>query len=355
MTQCLLGLGSNLGDRQQTLRQATSRVANLDGCQLIAHSRWHETAPIGGPSGQGAFLNGALLIDCSIPPHELAKALQAIETQLGRARAIRWDARAIDIDLLLYGSERVETADLTIPHPRMSFRKFVLEPAAEIAGFMVEPVSGWTLTALLSHLQNAARYVAVTSPSPEIATWLANQLCQVLGCQLLEISSTDTPDAGDSNRPGVVESSERRIAALRRSHWARDQELLQRLTPGHDNSLPTVPPVVSDFWLAPATSVPMPRGKPPENNPAGSNDVLSPALVIAVTPSSEKKFWEKNKTKKQPVLPKSPPSPSPELQQRNSHGPMARIQADDPAIVLQEAIAAIRSIWPELAMLSEEM
>ncbi len=357
MARCLLGLGSNLGDRRATLRQAISQVAKLGDCRLIACSRWHETTPIGGPSGQGAFLNGALLIDSLLPADELARALQAVESRLGRDRAIRWDARAIDIDLLLYGDSVIETKKLTVPHPRMSFRKFVLEPAAEIAGFMLDPVSGWTLTGLLSHLEGAARYVAVTSANPKIAAWLAERLCQKMACLQLEETCSLLPGAGDCEQLGTVEFSERADKRLLRSFWFQDKELSKRLPPSGEGSPLGVPPVVTAFWRNPTEQVPIQRGKPRESGQIISSEILSPALVIAVEPSSEKNFWKKIPTKKfqenSPVLESSWSSWRKRVAHQG-HGPMAKIQSDDPAIVLQESIAAIRSIWPELAVKSPE-
>ncbi len=361
MARCLLGLGSNLGDRRAMLRRATGCVGRLSGCQLLAQSRWHETAPIGGPAGQGAFLNGALLLDCTTPAVELAGALQAIESQLGRNRAIRWDARAIDIDLLLFGDEVIDTPDLSVPHPRMSFRKFVLEPAAEIAGFMVEPVLGWTLSRLLCYLEGAPRYVAVASADAAISEWLADGLSRELGCPRLE-------GAGDSEVSATVEFNEWAIAQLCNSRWENDQDLAKRLAPVHKDSQEAVPPVVSAFWYDEITAgllfqtedtlVPTQRGKPLEKDAPMVASTLHPALVITVEPDSKENFRKKIGTKSEKkassFFPVSPQLSFHETSERKGHGPMARIRADDPAIVLQEAVAAVRSVWPELAVLSAE-
>ncbi len=303
MARCLLGLGSNLGDRRTTLRRATGSVARLDGCRLLAQSRWHETTPIGGPAGQGAFLNGALLLDCTIPPEDLARELQTIEAQLGRNRAIRWDARAIDIDLLLFAAEVIESPNLSVPHPRMSFRKFVLEPAAEIAGFMVDPVTGWTVSRLLAHLSEAPPYVAITSADAALAAWLAEELCQELGYLRQE------PFPG-LEEAGLPENT----ATCRVLKKPRDSEL-----------------------------------------PMAGASTLRPALIITVEPSSQENFWKKTERKKRKKTESFPPSTSfHKFLKRKGHGPLARIRADDPAIVLQEAVAAVRSVWPELPVFSEK-
>jgi len=361
MTRCLLGLGSNLGDRRSMMHQATGKVLRLSGCQLLAQSRWYETVPIGGPAGQGGFLNGALLLDCAIPAEDLARALQTIESQLGRNRAVRWDARAIDIDLLLFGGEVIESPGLSVPHPRMSFRRFVLEPAAEIAGYMIDPISGWTLSRLLSYLENAPRYVAVAAEDAVIADWLASELCQELRCPRLGEFFPEKEGTGDLGESAELEFSEWAIARLRKADWEKETELKKRLASNCGESQEVVTPVVSDFWYdevvasrqlqAVEPSLPMQRGKPLKIEPLAGASILHPALVITVEPDSKENFRKKislKKIKKPPTFFSIPP----QLSLRESlegHGPMARIRAEDPVVVIQEAIAAIRSVWPELS------
>lgn len=180
MTRCLLALGANLGDRAATLRQTLELIAQLPATQLLARSTWHETAPVGGPAGQASFLNGAVLLDTTLEAPKLARDLQKIETLLGRNRQIRWDARTIDIDILLFGEKRVDMADLQIPHPRMAFRQFVLAPAAEIAGDMRHPPVGWTIAALSSHWRTAPRQVALVGQNQELLKWLSDELSRKL-------------------------------------------------------------------------------------------------------------------------------------------------------------------------------
>jgi len=327
------------------LRRATCCVERLSGCQLLAQSRWQETVPIGGPAGQGAFLNGALLLECTISATELAGALQAIEAQLGRERAIRWDARAIDIDLLLYGSEVIDSRDLSVPHPRMSCRKFVLEPAAEIGGFMIDPISGWTLCGLLRHLQDSPRYVAVVSSERAVAEWLAERLCQELRCPRLEEIFPGTGGVGDLGGPATVEFNQWADASLRRSRWEDDKELAKRLPSCCGGLQETVSPVVS-------AAVPTQRGLPLREDILPDASMLRPALVIVVEPAAEEKFWKKIGTKKDkktpPIFPVPPCSLFFESSNCQGFGPMVRLRAEDLAIVMQEAVAAIRSVWPEL-------
>jgi 7,8-dihydro-6-hydroxymethylpterin-pyrophosphokinase (HPPK) len=107
------------------------------------------------------------VIETTIPPLQLLDELGKIELRHGRQPAERWSPRTIDIDILLYGSEVAETAMLTLPHPRMSFRRFVLEPGAEVAPKMLHPTIGWPVERLLLHLNAASDQLAIVSPSDE--------------------------------------------------------------------------------------------------------------------------------------------------------------------------------------------
>src|SRR5262245_45354663 len=126
MARALIGLGANLGDRLDTLVRAVGLLAAHGAITLQARSGWHETQPIGGRVGQGSFLNGAALVETSLAPHTLLEVLKQIETQLGRLPGERWDERPVDLDLLLFDGEVISTSTLTVPHPRMAFRRFVL-------------------------------------------------------------------------------------------------------------------------------------------------------------------------------------------------------------------------------------
>lgn len=178
MTRVLVALGANLGNREDTLDQCLAALARLPQTQLLARSGWYSTTPVGGPSGQSGFLNGAVLLGTTLTAQTLANESKRIETQLGRQRHVRWDARKIDIDLLLFGEQVIKTPELEIPHPRMVCRRFVIDPACEIAGEMIHPLSGWTLFALRSHWQSSPRTVSVSSPDAELAAWLSRELSQ---------------------------------------------------------------------------------------------------------------------------------------------------------------------------------
>jgi 2-amino-4-hydroxy-6-hydroxymethyldihydropteridine diphosphokinase len=152
MAWCLLALGSNLGDRAELLCRAIDALSRLPHTRLTARSSWHETQPQGGPPGQGPFLNGAALLSTTLSPEALSSELLRIETALGRVRGERWGPRTIDLDLLLYDHEMRDAPELTLPHPRMASRRFVLAPAVEVAPWMVHPTSGWTIAQLLANL-----------------------------------------------------------------------------------------------------------------------------------------------------------------------------------------------------------
>ncbi|MCC7473833.1 MAG: 2-amino-4-hydroxy-6-hydroxymethyldihydropteridine diphosphokinase [Pirellulales bacterium] len=178
MPTCLLGLGANLGDCQATLETAVREIAALPNVQVVRASRWQRTKPVGGPAGQNEFVNGALLIESSLPALTLLAELQQIETRHGRQRTERWAPRTLDIDLLLYGRNVCETAMLTLPHPRMSFRPFVLVPAVEVAPAVLHPTIGWPLERLLLHLQQARDAVALISPCDSLRAQLTATLQQ---------------------------------------------------------------------------------------------------------------------------------------------------------------------------------
>jgi len=133
VTDCCIGLGANLGAAIDTLRAATSALSALPGTQLLAVSRVYRSAPVG-PAGQDDYLNAAVRIATELPPQDLLDASQAIETRAGRVRTQRWGPRTLDLDLLLCGDAMIDTGRLTIPHPRIVERNFVLLPLIDLLG-----------------------------------------------------------------------------------------------------------------------------------------------------------------------------------------------------------------------------
>ena len=149
--QVAIALGSNLGDRGAHLDFAVSRLSQILG-STHASSR-SDTAPVDVAGEQPRYLNAAVVGSTTLTAHELLVAMQAIETERGRTRPFVNAPRTLDLDLVLYGDAIVSDAVLTVPHPRFRERAFVLEPLAEIAPEMVDPVSGLTVKALAEQLR----------------------------------------------------------------------------------------------------------------------------------------------------------------------------------------------------------
>lgn len=129
--QAFLSLGSNLGDRREALQAALLGLERR-GVRVVRRSSLYETAPIG-VTDQPPFLNLAVEVATDLTPEELLAACRRVEDDLGRVRQERWGPRTVDIDILLYDRRTVRTADLEIPHPRLTERRFVLVPLLEIA------------------------------------------------------------------------------------------------------------------------------------------------------------------------------------------------------------------------------
>jgi len=132
MATATLSLGSNRGDRAENLRVALQKIGELPSTRVVKTSTFHETDPVGGPP-QGKFLNAAARLETGLEPLNLLRSLQKIEQEMGRpADHERWGPRVIDLDLLTYDNRVLNTPELTLPHPRMQERAFVLDPLSEI-------------------------------------------------------------------------------------------------------------------------------------------------------------------------------------------------------------------------------
>jgi 2-amino-4-hydroxy-6-hydroxymethyldihydropteridine diphosphokinase len=142
--RAFLGLGSNLGDRLGYLQLAVDGLAASPGVHVVAVSPVYETAPVGGPE-QPDYLNAVAEVDTTLTARELLALANAIEAEAERVRKERWGPRTLDVDVLLVGDEHHETPELTVPHPRMAERGFVLAPLADLAPELVPSPDGpWT-------------------------------------------------------------------------------------------------------------------------------------------------------------------------------------------------------------------
>ena len=153
MATAYLNLGSNLGDRLQYLKGAVRKIEESDEFSIKKFSSVYETQPVG-YQNQRWFLNLVVEVQTSFDPFPLMKHLLAIEDQMGRKREERWAPRNIDIDLLLYDDRIVDSDRLTIPHPRMHKRRFVLIPLAEIAPQFLHPVLRKNIKELLKNCED---------------------------------------------------------------------------------------------------------------------------------------------------------------------------------------------------------
>ncbi len=158
MPRTLISLGANLGNVRESMHAAKRLLADSFGSTNLVLSQLYRTPPIGGPDGQGDFLNAVAAIETNRSVWEVWDTLKSIESTLGRQRQFRWEARRIDVDLLLYDQQRVWTPHLKVPHPRMCMRTFVVVPALEIVADWIEPVTGWSISKLHFHLKNSQSY-----------------------------------------------------------------------------------------------------------------------------------------------------------------------------------------------------
>jgi 2-amino-4-hydroxy-6-hydroxymethyldihydropteridine diphosphokinase len=151
-----IGIGANLGDPKKQLAQAIARLNEAEEVEVMRVSEFYLTPPLG-PPGQPWYVNAAVQVKTRLTPEELLRVLIGIETAMGRVRGERWGPRLIDLDLLLYNGEIVAGPELTIPHPEMQRRAFVLAPLAEIAPEAWHPVLQKTVAQLWRELDAAER------------------------------------------------------------------------------------------------------------------------------------------------------------------------------------------------------
>ena len=148
MTRIAIALGSNLGDREANLAFGLSALPGF--ITHLQQSSWHDTIPVGVSSDQPRYLNGVVIGETALSARDLLDRLLAIETAAGRTRPSPMAPRTLDLDLILFGDQKIEEPGLTVPHPRFRERLFVLEPLAEVAPDWIDPVTGRSIRDLLS-------------------------------------------------------------------------------------------------------------------------------------------------------------------------------------------------------------
>lgn len=193
MPRCYISLGGNSGPVAATFELALERLPGAGDCQVVAVSSFNKTAPVGDHAGAG-FLNAAAELQTALTPLQLLDKLQAIERELGRTRTIHWGPRTLDLDLLFWESQIINSPRLVVPHPAAWYRRFVLDPLVEIAPHFVHPVKQLDMTTLRARLLVRPFRVSVAGGTFENKSELIRRL------------STDFPDVVFSDWDPSAES-----------------------------------------------------------------------------------------------------------------------------------------------------
>ncbi len=219
MPTILIALGANLGDRGAVLSEAVDQLAADPDFSLEDRSEVLITKPVGGPSGQPDYLNSAAKFSTSLSPDQVHQKLIEVEQSHGRVRIQRWGARKLDLDLLLYDQQTIKTPQLTIPHPRMTFRHFVMQPAAQVAAQMLHPELNVTIGQLWQHLSSAPPVVEIaTLPGPAVA-------------QLLDETAKELGDSEISFAAELLSFPESKDQLVRSLHSLTQQQAEHRRVP----------------------------------------------------------------------------------------------------------------------------
>ncbi|QDU96887.1 2-amino-4-hydroxy-6-hydroxymethyldihydropteridine diphosphokinase [Lignipirellula cremea] len=335
--ECLVSAGSNQGDRMATLQAAMQSLQTHPQITRLVSSDWCETVPAGGPGGQGAFLNGVVRLQTTLEPLALLHLLQRIENQQGRQRLERWGARTLDLDLLLYGEASLQTLELQVPHPRMAFRRFVLEPAAEVAPHLRHPTTGWSVQQLLQHLNESPRYAALAGGSA--AQRRAIVLASVTGSDTRPLIAADAADAAKESQlsPGqeLAAAWRRQVACLESALGDPPAASLRQSAEVAKEEDGGAVCWVSDFWI--------------EQTWSESQHFL--AEEAAAGPAMAKRAPMPPRSRLRPrllvVVETNDPAETSRFARLNARlslpdtGPMLRVPGDDPATAVRELSGAL--------------
>lgn len=228
-----------MGKRREYLDRAMELLRYMPGVTLVQVSRYRDTRPIGGPPGQGVFLNGACLLETDLGPHDVLGMLAAVENTLDRERGERWGPRTVDLDLLLYDDIVLATESLTLPHPRMVTRRFVLEPCVEIAPDFVHPSADCTLACLLESISTPHPHVAVVGVPGAGAGEVAAAVAHATLARLVSAPAEYAVIGGTTARPDSVTGD----LAWRTAVEACARPLAQKRWPLDPHG------TVADYWL----------------------------------------------------------------------------------------------------------
>lgn len=158
--RAFIGLGSNLGDRKANILEAIAQIDAIKDIHVVKHSSLYESEPHGEDAG-GWFVNGVIEIETDLTPDKLLRKLRDVERGLGRSRAKskskKAQARTIDLDILFYENQRIDLPTLQVPHPEIANRRFVLVPLSELAPQLIHPVSGSTVSQMLTASKDRKR------------------------------------------------------------------------------------------------------------------------------------------------------------------------------------------------------
>ena len=158
-----IGIGSNLGNPEENCTKAIEKISSIKDIKIISKSSFYQTEPIGGVQ-QDWFVNSAIEIETDLSPENLLSVLLSLELAMGRTRKEKWGPRLIDLDLLFYGNLVLDNKDLTLPHPEIQNRKFVLIPMSEIAENLIHPTLKKTIKTLLQASSDLAIVKKIKKP-----------------------------------------------------------------------------------------------------------------------------------------------------------------------------------------------